>query len=281
MKKFFKLFKRFMTLFVPLVTILEVVTWLSHWLLQWLAGLESPSEIVADLTLFLIPLLFALPTSFFLCRVLKNAIPTHSLYPVNISGIIFLIVSAIEKDRLTDIMLIANVLTASASTLLSFLDQKKCARENKEFEAESLRQEEKARRRLERFRTAIDKQFYVIRNVEEKDIFYELDYGNEFNQLLEYGKDYLVFQLPDERFLILMIRKLSTKDFQEYLSRFRDEVEDDLDVLGYLDRSQRDNCQMMVADSQGEVKAFTRKDSGYIPFDISLLGKAESVLPPE
>ena len=25
----------------------------------------------------------------------------------------------------------------------------------------------------------------------------------------------------------------------------------------------------------------TRKDSGYIPFDISLLGKAESVLPPE
>lgn len=281
MKRIIKAIKRFLTLFVPLVTILEVATWLSHLLLQWVRGMPSSPEIVGNLAFFLIPLLFVLPTSFFLFRVLRDTRPNYCLYPVSISGIIFLIVSAIEKDRLPDIMLTANVLTASIATLLTFLDQKLGDRKASESAAGRLEEKEKTRQSLARFKTAIKRQFYVIRNVEEEDIFYELDYGNEFNQLLEYRKDYLVFQLPDGRFLVQLIRQISTEEFQEFLSRFRDEAEDDLDALGYLDRSQRDLSRMMVADSLGEVRAFAIKDSGYIPFDFSLLEKAKSVSPKE
>lgn len=273
MERFFKTLKRFLTLFIPLATFLMVATLLTRLSAPWVAGC---SPFIKDFLPILQLFLYILPARFLLSRISGVRI-SASATPIIVYSMIVSIVIRLGKDILSDTMVVVTVVTAGITAIGALFERQRNAREDKEAEASALKQKEMDMQRLTRFKTASDRQFYVVRNVEEDDIFYELDCGDAISQELEFGQDYLVFELPDGRFLVLLTRQISTADFQKFLSRFRDEAKEDLDVLGYLDRPQRDACQMMVADSRGTVKSFARQDGGYIPFDFSLLEKARVV----
>ena len=122
---------------------------------------------------------------------------------------------------------------------------------------------------LNRFKTSYNKQYVVLSNIDAKDVLYEMRDGC------------FLFQLPDNRLFVLVKQPLRNDKFECLLNDFRNEANDDWDVLGYIDNAGSGRCSMIVSDICGSQKHFKKGDPSFIPFDYSLLDKAQPIPPTE
>lgn len=140
----------------------------------------------------------------------------------------------------------------------------------REIKRKTLEEEEfkkKAASCLNRFKSSYNKQFIVISNVVIKDVLYEMP------------DSCLLFELPDNRLFVLVKPPCSSDDFEFLLNDFRNEANDDWDVLGYIENGGSGVNKMIVSDICGSHQYFKKDDTSYIPFDYSILDNALLKLP--
>ena len=87
----------------------------------------------------------------------------------------------------------------------------------------------------------------------------------------------ILFQLPDKRLFVLVEQSHQSDDFEFLIDDFRNEANDDWDVLGYIDNAGSGVCTMYISDIIGSHQYIDKGDSSFIPFDYSLLEKAQPI----
>ena len=251
--------KRFFKVFLPLTAIVLVLQALGVFVYRWTEGKESQGI----LSFIIILLILFVPMSF-LTHVVGRKKSPNSAIPLLICFFFGVYVVFNSPRHLLWCLLFLGNLAAIA--IASFL----AIQERRNVEEIIIQEEAKLRKDamalLHRFKTSINRQYFVISNVEAKDILFEME-----------DEDFL-YQLPDGRYLVIMkpIRKAS--EFEDMLDFFRDEAKEDMDVLGYIDNEGKPLCQMIVSDSVRNHQSFTKGSMGYIPFDIYLLEEAQPIV---
>lgn len=96
--------------------------------------------------------------------------------------------------------------------------------------------------------------FIVISHVPKQHIAFELD-----------DKATILYQLVDDRYLVLFRREVGMKQFLKVLSALRSETNDDEDVIGYYGRS----CKGAQPDGQHAFVSNLRGECRTIPFDLT------------
>lgn len=249
--------KRFGKIFLPLLAIVVGIQMLGAVVFRWCEETEAEGFVVL---LFCILCLFV-PASFLADKVGKKN--PDSATPLVFSSLFCLAFMFERPGIVWYILLLIDPFLMAAATFWAFREKEKI-QFAKEKEESVLK--EQARGYLNRFKASINRQYFVISNVESKDVLYEMD------------DDCLLFQLPDGRHFVLLKQPRSALMYQHLLNAFRNEVKEDLDVIGYIDSGGKNATRMVLADSLGNRRKYTKGTESYIPFDFSLLDGAYPIV---
>ena len=230
--------KRFFKIFLPLAP--RVL------LPQLLSAIVSQSFQGMELVGFLILLLCVAIPFLYLRKVVRNPCPGSSfpLLACFYFGLFFM--STIPGTTDWNLRMLGNLAAITASAIWAMKEQKYI----RDTLAQLQEQDRKdALKCLEHFKTARNRQYFIISHIDADSVLEELDMQEEKDN----GR---VFQLPDGRLLVVLKKPLKQEDFNYLLEGLRSYSQDADDVVGYIDK----------AGSQS-------------PFDFSLLEGARPVLP--
>lgn len=252
--------KRFFKVFIPLVAIVLVLQFLGIFVLGWTEGLECHSFLSG-----IIPLLvFAIP-SFYLFHTLDYKLSPYGFLPLMAClfyGVYAIFYAPDTKGWL--LWMVVNILAVFITTCWALYKNRIIEKKNLQ-EVESYKKN--AASFLKKFKSAIHKQFFVVSEIKTKTCLIIID-----------DDDYL-YLLPDDRKLAILKRRRQLSAFEEILDDFRRDAKTDSDVLGYIDNDEVSSHRMVIADGASHHQSFEKGDALYIPFDFSLLEKAEPVIP--
>ena len=251
--------KVFSRIFIPLVAMIAGIQVLGALVFRWLEGtaIQYPLPFIFMMLSLEIPM-------FHLTKVAGKVVEKNGALLPLIPCSLFSIYVMVESPRpVWCLLFLVEMVLLALAVIWAFQmqkkDEEKKAREYAEFK-------ERAYRRLNELKTAYFKQFIVITDVKVKDIVYEMD------------DECLLFQLPDNRFLVISEKTWKQRDFEYLLDSFRNEADHDSDVLGYMDNAAKSECKMIVSDACGTHQVLGRGDPSFIEFDYSLLEDARPIL---
>ena len=250
--------KQYLKVFFPLAAMVLGIQLLGALVFRWAAGtvIQYPIPIIFMLSCIAVPLIYLSKT------VGKAADQNGVLIPLLPCSFLAVYIMVESPKPLWIAFFIANLcLIAIAAFIALNLRKKEMERKAQELDAF----EKMAANSLARFKTSYNKQYIVISNVGIKDVLYEMPDGC------------ILFQLPDKRLFVLVEQSHQSDDFEFLIDDFRNEANDDWDVLGYIDNAGSGVCTMYISDISGSHQYIDKGDSSFIPFDYSLLEKAQPI----
>lgn len=188
----------------------------------------------------------------------------YAFFPLFFGSIIFAL-SIVDLSRARFVILLPVDIALIALAEFIAICEIKTARKKADNEAAAF--SENALKNLKRFKTSQSKQYIVVSNVDSKDILYEMD------------NDCLLFQLPDGRFIVILRKSRKVGSLLMLMSNIRNEAEDDLDVIAYVDNNGGAVSRMFTSGITGEEHCYVKGKPSYIGFDYSLLDGAQPIVP--
>ena len=252
--------RRFFIVFFPLAGIVLGLQMLGALLFRWSEGLFI--QYLVPITFMFITL--GVPTAF-LDKFVGERQNKHSVsLPIALCAILTPVIIFKAPSLLWYSLILASILLIALATLWALYEQKTIENTRQEKKTAYKDTTEKC---LHSFKLSYYKQFFVISNISVDDILYEMD------------DDCLLFQLPDGRYMVILKQSCDEGEYLYTLGQFRNEAKEDTDILGYIDNIGKGVCTMYISDITGEYKSFVKGDNSFVPFDYSLLEKAQPIAP--
>jgi hypothetical protein len=252
--------KQFLKVFFPLAAMVLGIQLSGALVFRWTGGtvIQYPIPIIFMLSCFTVPGIYLSKT---VGKVAEHNGVLIPLLPCSFLAVYFM---AESPKPLWIVLFIANLCMIAIAAFIALYLRK--------VEIEHIVQERDAFKKmaassLNRFKSSYNKQYIVISNVGVKDVLYEMTDGC------------VLFQLPDNRLFLLVKQPYQSDDFEFLIDDFRNEADDDWDVLGYIDNVGSGKYSMFISDIIGSHQRFEKGDSLFIPFDYSLLEKAHPIPP--
>ena len=252
--------KRFFKVFIPLVAIVLFLQFLGILVHQWTEGMESQ-----DFLTRIILLLVCIIPMIYLTRAIDHMSP-YGFLPLLACGWLFGVYFIFHSPDTVGwyLMMLGNILVVFITTCWALYANKRTEEKNLQ-EKDSY--SKKATSFLKQFKTSINRQYFVVSQVNTKTCLIIIDDGD------------FLYLLPDGRKLAILKRHRKLPAFEYILDDFRRDAEKDEDVLGYIDDDRTSSHRMLITDEAGHHKSFEKGNASYIPFDFSLLEKAQPVIP--
>lgn len=252
--------KQYLKVFFPLAAMVLGIQLLGALVFRWAEGtvIQYPIPIIFMLSCIAVPLIYLSKT------VGKVADQNGVLIPLLPCSILAVYIMVESPKPLWIVLFIANLCLIAIAAFIA-LNLRKGEIKEKAQERDAFKK--MAASSLNRFKSSYNKQYIVISNVGIKDVLYEMPDGC------------ILFQLPDNRLFLLVKHPHQSDDFEFLIDDFRNEANDDWDVLGYIDNVGSGVYTMFISDISGSHQRFEKGDPSFIPFDYSLLEKAHPIPP--